>query len=283
VAFLLKLLRIFIMAAFSTSKESQVYDVAKLVRKSSSVQEDENFSSSDLIPSEGSRFKELQKLLHGPIGEEIIETIDYKLLQAKILRTIEQILLKKELIFEDKLIIENALSLWVGCVLHKNELFNEFYEFNGVDGSSIRTCDDFILNGLLFCPYDKVREEFKQTLSSLAHKLINREQVRQTPLFYLLKLLSENFSLISSYHCKQYFELFCELVDYYFIQKMLKGDDHQQQAFNPESLLALIIDKIRDYNKLASEQSQSEAQPAEGENNKDSATSEMESIYVGLI
>ena len=35
VAFLLKLLRIFIMAAFSTSKESQVYTVASLVRKSS--------------------------------------------------------------------------------------------------------------------------------------------------------------------------------------------------------------------------------------------------------
>lgn len=41
VAFLLKLLRIFIMAAFSTSSESQVYQVASLVRKSSSYQEDE--------------------------------------------------------------------------------------------------------------------------------------------------------------------------------------------------------------------------------------------------
>lgn len=82
------------------------------------------------------------------------------------------------MIFEDKLIIENALSLWVGCVLHKNELFNDFYEFTGVDGSAIRNCEQFILHGLLFCPYDKVREEFKQTLSSLAHKLINGDQVR---------------------------------------------------------------------------------------------------------
>ena len=77
IAFLLKLLRIFIMAAFSTSKESQVYEVSKLVRKSSSVQEDD-YVPKDVIPSEGSRFKELQRLLKGPIGEEIIETIDYK-------------------------------------------------------------------------------------------------------------------------------------------------------------------------------------------------------------
>jgi hypothetical protein len=41
------------------------------------------------------------------------------------------------MIFEDKLIIENALSLWVSFILHKNELFNDFYEFKGEDGSSI--------------------------------------------------------------------------------------------------------------------------------------------------
>lgn len=44
--------------------------------------------------------------------------------------------------FEDKLIVENALSLWVGCVLHKNELLNDFYGINS---------DDFILQGVLYC------------------------------------------------------------------------------------------------------------------------------------
>jgi hypothetical protein len=55
------------------------------------------------------------------------------------------------MIFEDKLIIENALSLWVSFILHKNELFNDFYDFKGESGSSIQTSDDFILSGLLFC------------------------------------------------------------------------------------------------------------------------------------
>ena len=73
-AFLLKLLRIFIMAAFSTSKEAQVYTVASLVRKSSTVQEDPPQEE------EGSRFKELQTLLEGTIGTEIIQQIDYSAL-----------------------------------------------------------------------------------------------------------------------------------------------------------------------------------------------------------
>jgi hypothetical protein len=42
IAFLLKLLRIFIMAAFSTSNEASVYQASELIRRSSSVQEDEN-------------------------------------------------------------------------------------------------------------------------------------------------------------------------------------------------------------------------------------------------
>ena len=62
VAFLLKLLRIFLMAAFSTSNESQVYSVASLVRRSSSFHEEDqpnNANSQNPAIVEGSRFKEL--------------------------------------------------------------------------------------------------------------------------------------------------------------------------------------------------------------------------------
>lgn len=55
------------------------------------------------------------------------------------------------MVFEDKLIIENALSLWVSFVLHKNELINDFYAFKGEDSSSIKSADELILNGLLYC------------------------------------------------------------------------------------------------------------------------------------
>jgi len=43
------------------------------------------------------------------------------------------------MIFEDKLIIENALSLLVGCVLHKNELLDDLYSFTSSE--NIKNCD----------------------------------------------------------------------------------------------------------------------------------------------
>ena len=46
VAFLLKILRIFLMAAFSTSNEQTVYSVASLVRRSSSIHEDDKLDTS---------------------------------------------------------------------------------------------------------------------------------------------------------------------------------------------------------------------------------------------
>jgi len=42
IAFLLKLLRIFIMAAFSTSSESSIYESSVLIRKSSTVAEEDH-------------------------------------------------------------------------------------------------------------------------------------------------------------------------------------------------------------------------------------------------
>ena len=95
------------------------------------------------------------------MGKQIIEQINYKELQGKILETITKILLKDKIIFEDKLIVENALSLWVGCVLHMNNLWSDFLEFKGEDNSKLKSSMDFILSGLLYCPSEKIREEFK--------------------------------------------------------------------------------------------------------------------------
>jgi hypothetical protein len=62
-------------------------------------------------------------------------------------------------------------------------------------------------------------------LGSLSHKLVGGNGVKESPLLYLLKLLSENFALISKFQCKQYFDLFCELIDHYFIARNLTNDD----------------------------------------------------------
>ena len=88
------------------------------------------------------------------MGIEIVELVDYSALQRQILQVATQVLKKEKLIFEDKLIVENALNLWVGCLLHRSDLFQEFIEPN--DYSNIKA-DEFILTGLLYCPYETVR------------------------------------------------------------------------------------------------------------------------------
>lgn len=73
---------------------------------------------------------------------------------------------------------------------------------------------------------------------------------------YLLRLLSEKFNLISQHHSKQYFELFCELIDHYFNMKNLKmGAQNGGTVFNPEQLLSAIIDKIKEYNAMSNDTS----------------------------
>jgi len=73
--------------------------------------------------------------------------------------------------------------------------------------------------------------------------------LKEIPLTYLLRLLTSQFSFISQYHCRQYFELFCELIDHYFKNSdAVKSTD----VFNPEHLLGLIIDQIQAFNALNS-------------------------------
>ena len=104
------------------------------------------------------------------------------------------------MVFEDKLIIENALSLWVGCILHHNNLFIDFLKFSSPLAPKV---DDFILQGLLNCPYEKVREEFKLSLSLISDKLSsNKSFGENSPLRYFLSLLSDNFNQTSNHHSK---------------------------------------------------------------------------------
>lgn len=263
------------MAAFSTNADSQVFSAVSLIRKSSTVVEESVVSLQDQASS---RFAELQKLLTGDIGESIISQINYKQLQQKILTLISQVLSNSRtssLTFEDKLIVENALSLWVGCLLHNNSLLNDFYAFNA---------EDFILQGLLFCNSEKVREEFKQSLSSLSKGLGRAESTQVTPLNFLLKLLTGKFHLISQYHCKQYFDLFCELIDHHFNLLALSGlKDASDQVFDPIELLSSIIDKIKEYNDLSNNANALTAQGEEEQNKGDKQVSEQEEIYIGLL
>lgn len=273
VAFMLRLLRTFIMAAFSTS-DRDAYQAAILVRKSSSMREgdtQQNQQPEDL--QEGSSFKQLQKLLQGPVGLEIVDSVDYPALQTQVVTVASKLLKKNTLAFEDRLIVENALYLWVGCLLHREELFGEFVDSARLGVSS----EEFLLSGLLYCPYESVREEFRGSLSALCKKRKSTTVESVEPLAHTLKLLASNFSLISEYPCKQYFGLFCELLDKYFLEAKLSGGD--APAIDSESLLSAVIGRIREENQKA-QKARVELQGA-GQDQQD--LKESAGLFLGLI
>lgn len=75
----------------------------------------------------------------------------------------------------------------------------------------------------------------------VARNLITVET--ESALGFLLKLLSKNFYKISDHFCRQFFELFNDLIDLHFIKVELGTAD--MSLFNAEQLLGQIIDKIR--------------------------------------
>ena len=75
-----------------------------------------------------------------------------------------------EELLEEKLIVENALNLWMACLIFEPHLFDEFRAGSNF-GPSIDSADDFILVGLLTCPIEKVRSSFRHVLYSLAKRL----------------------------------------------------------------------------------------------------------------
>jgi hypothetical protein len=162
---------------------------------------------------------------------------------------ISQVIKKPKLLFEERLIVESALNLWVGCLLHRSELFQEFTEPREPGFSA----EEFLLTGLLYCSYETVREDFRQTLSALCATARGPAQVEQAnPLASVLQLLSSNFSLISAYPSKQYFELFCELMDRFVLLTNTGAlSEAEGKVIDSEALLSAVISRIREENSKA--------------------------------
>lgn len=149
---------------------------------------------------------------------------------------VSTIIVQDSITIEEKQIVENALSLWVGIVNYKPDLFTAFQAHSGIN--KIASASDFIMHGVLYCKEEKVRHDFKTALSVCGH--------HNTALSFLIKILSSNFSQISDFPCVQFFELYNELIDlFYKKQALSSGQGEHENVFDPEKLLSFIIDKIR--------------------------------------
>ena len=145
--FMFTLARVFLTAAFETDPQKQIGQAVRLTRKSSSIDDNDTVGKKANESKEHKKHK-IQELLKNEFGMEILLSTNYARLQQKILSLIFSLLQQSSFSLEDKIIIENAITIWVGALLYKPELFAEFQAF--VQGES--TTEDFILSGLIFCP-----------------------------------------------------------------------------------------------------------------------------------
>lgn len=138
---------------------------------------------------------------------------------------------------------------------------------------------EFLLAGLLQCPYETVREGFRQSLAALCRKTQPAGPAGGlTALAFTLKLLSTNFALISKHPCQQYLELFSELLDEFYLKPKQEPAASTQQVIDPEALLSAVIDQISEENQRAL-RARAEGQAGAG----GAAPKESTSLFLGLI
>lgn len=123
-------------------------------------------------------------------GQEIMLTTDFAQLLDKTMQLITSVLSKSVLIFEDKLIIQNALSILAGILLYRKELYSKFVGFKS--SGSISDCEQLVLAGLL-SNEEKVRIDFKSCMTILACGMNKGED---NALIFLMGILARNFASI---------------------------------------------------------------------------------------
>lgn len=107
------------------------------------------------------------KLFAGLIASDFLDLIDFNNVQSKLLKLIADIVKKEHYSYEEKNIVSNSLNLWIGCIMYKQELFLDFLTFDHIE--------EIIMSGILYCPAEKIREDFKFTLLELAKQVQSSE------------------------------------------------------------------------------------------------------------
>lgn len=173
------------MHAGFNAQEGGIGKALKFVRKSSNISEEGTAA--------GAPEKEdhLVTLMGSPEGQDIMLNTDFDKLFDKALALIATLLSKSSLILEDKIIIENALSLVLGILLFKKDVYAKFVGFTCANGQ-IRNAEELVLAGLLSSE-EKVRIDFERTFRILT---IYLNKAEQNSLYFLLGCLARNFARI---------------------------------------------------------------------------------------
>lgn len=139
-AFLMTLLRVFLQAGFD-AQGGDIGQAISMVRRSSSIQE-ENDPKMQKGASE-----QFSKLMNSAEGQEIMLDTNFEQLFDRVMQLLVTACSKQSLIYEDKLIIENALSIMTGTLLYKPELYPKFESFTSQ--AEVKSAEQLVLTGLL--------------------------------------------------------------------------------------------------------------------------------------
>ena len=180
--------------------------------------------------------------LKGELGNNLLKVIDFNQLQQIILQSIASLLVKYEIDFDERKIVENSLSLWLGCSLHNPKILDNFFTFSCNEFPSVR---DLILRGILYPSLFKIREEFLYTIYLFATKITNAS----TDTFeYILtsmleKLPKDNEGEESC--TAQYFELVSKLIEEYFLR--VNDGKTSTSILDAPKFFEDVIDRIKSH------------------------------------
>lgn len=217
-ASVVKIMSIFILAAFSAQKP-EICEAIDLVRK-----ESENLDVFEEVNNEEVKNKSLETsprkenesvyknsevfrtLVEDISRENLIETIvlavDFDEIIDNLMSLMANVVCKEEYEPEDKHLIDSALELWMSCILHKNELIEAVYKFrkNSMD------FERFFVLSMIRPKLFVIRKGFQQSYLSICRKIDGLSQ------YFLSVLIAFIKNPLDSSDCSQLFDLTLELV-----------------------------------------------------------------------
>ena len=209
IQFFISLSKVFITAALSANGDDNINSAVSLMRRQSSIKDEDAEESK--VDTEKNNADSLVKLMQeGTTSIEVITSTKFDKLVEKLLEIISVMVACDSYTIEHKKIVEDALALVIASILNKPELLQILIDFDSKLVPDIKSGKDLILRGLLMCPEDKIRQDFKNSLNAVALILTKNPH---NALAFVLNVLGENFSQIQGRPCAEFFSLFTKVME----------------------------------------------------------------------
>lgn len=221
-----------------SDKASGSVEEAKMGRKESTFSKQQKIKTDSV----DKKIEQLATQLKGELGNNLLKVIDFSHLQNIVLQSIASLLVKHEMDFDERKIVENSLSLWLGCSLHNPKILSNFFTFKCNEFDDVK---DLISRGILYPSLFRIREEFLYTLYLFATKI---KGAKLDAFEYILtsmlqKLPKDNQGEESC--TAQYFELVSKLIEEYFAR--LNDGRIKFDILDSAKFFADVIERIKSH------------------------------------